>query len=103
MAYYARKEYSKAEIDLKQAISMDAMNVDAFYSLGMVLKAQGQKNEAVNAFGKVIEFLDKAGAGTPEKGSNPGKDILRRLALGHVNELTTGDWNLEKEIWQHTS
>ena len=28
-------------------------------------------------------------------------DMLRRLALGHVNEMTQGDWNLEKEIWKH--
>ena len=27
------------------------------------------------------------------------REMLRRLTLGHINELTTGDWNLEDEIW----
>jgi hypothetical protein len=29
--------------------------------------------------------------------------ILRRLALGHVNEMTSGNWNLEAEIWQRVA
>jgi hypothetical protein len=26
--------------------------------------------------------------------------VMHRLLLGHVNQLKTGDWNLEKEIWK---
>jgi tetratricopeptide (TPR) repeat protein len=96
MAFYARKQYSPAEGDLKKAISMDNNNLDSYYSLGMVLKACDRKEEATAAFRKVLDLI----AVNPE--SHTAKsDMLRRLALGHVNEMSQGDWNLEKEIWKH--
>ena len=95
-AYYARKLYDLAVGDFKQAIALDDNMVDAHYSLGMVLKAIGRKEEAVAAFQKVVDLV------TPEVGSGKvSADMLRKLALGHKNELTQGDWNLEKEIWKH--
>jgi len=97
MAYYARKDYSAAEADLKKALQLDNNHVDAYYSLGMVLKAAGKNEEAVAAFNQVINLIATLG------GENATKyDMLRKLALGHVNEITQGDWNLEKEIWKHT-
>jgi len=94
-AYYARKQYGLAVNDFKSAISMDGSMVDAYYGLGMVLKASENKGEAIAAFNKVVDLVANS--------TNKGKvaaDMLRRLALGHVNELTEGDWNLEKEIWK---
>jgi len=97
MAYYARKDYNAAEADLNKAIQLDNNHLDAYYSLGMVLKAVGKKEEAVAAFNQVIHLVSTLG------GENATKsDMLRKLALGHVNEITHGDWNLEKEIWKHT-
>jgi hypothetical protein len=62
----------------------------------MVLKACDRKEEATAAFRKVLDLI----AVNPE--SHTAKsDMLRRLALGHVNEMSQGDWNLEKEIWKH--
>ncbi len=95
MAYYARKQYQEAEKDLNKATALDTSNIDAFYSLGMVLKAQNKKNEAVAAFTQVINLIHARSDSKQVK-----YDMLRRLALGHVNELTQGDWNLEKEIWK---
>lgn len=95
MAYYARKQYKEAESDLRKAVSMDGNSVDSYYSLGMVLKAMNQKDEAVAAFRQAINLITS----NTEVGSTK-KDMLRRLALGHINELTQGDWNLEKEIWK---
>ena len=96
MAFYARKQYDAAEGDLRKAISMDSNHVDSHYSLGMVLKACDRKEEAIIAFNQVLELM----AANP--GSNTAKkDMLRRLALGHINEMAQGDWNLEKEIWKH--
>lgn len=96
-AYYARKHYESAVADFKRAIELDENMVDAHYSLGMVLKAIGRKEEAAAAFQKVVDLV------TPTiGGGNVSSDMLRRLALGHMNELTQGDWNLEKEIWKHT-
>lgn len=95
-AYYARKQFDAAVEDFKQAIALDDNMVDAHYSLGMVLKAIGRKEEAVAAFQKVVALV------TPDVGSGKvSADMLRKLALGHMNELTQGDWNLEKEIWKH--
>lgn len=97
MAYYARKQFTEAEADLKKAISMDGNNIDSFYSLGMVLKAMNRKEDAVAAFGQVLNLISARSDVHTTK-----YDMLRRLALGHVNEMTQGDWNLEKEIWKHT-
>jgi tetratricopeptide (TPR) repeat protein len=96
MAYYARKQYAQAEVDLKKAISLDSNHLDSYYSLGMVYKATDRKEEAVDAFTHVIDLIQ----------ANPGvettkNDMLRKLALGHMNEINQGDWNLEKEIWKH--
>jgi tetratricopeptide (TPR) repeat protein len=96
MAYYARKDFNAAEADLKKAISIDANHLDSYYSLGMVLKAADRKDDAVEAFNMVINLISNI------PGSNTVKfDMLRKLALGHINEITQGDWNLEKEIWKH--
>jgi tetratricopeptide (TPR) repeat protein len=96
MAYYARKQYEEAEVDLKKAVSMDGNNIDSFYSLGMVLKAVNRKEDAVAAFKQALNLINAIPDSKTTK-----YDMLRRLALGHVNEMTQGDWNLEKEIWKH--
>lgn len=94
-AYYARKQYAPAVNDFKTAISLDGNLVDAYYGLGMVFKASDEKEEAIVAFKKVIDLVENK---TGEE--KVTADMLRRLALGHVNKLTVGDWNLEKEIWR---
>lgn len=96
MAYYARKQFKEAEADLQKAVSMNGSNIDSYYSLGMVLKALKKNNEAVAAFNQAISLILARPDATAVK-----FNMLRRLALGHVNELTQGDWNLEKEIWKH--
>ena len=98
MAFYARKQYTAAEADLKQAISMDNESIDSYYILGMVLKALNRKDEAIEAFNKVINLLREHPPSDATK-----FDMLRRLALGHINEISHGDWDLEKEIWKHVA
>ncbi len=95
MAHYARKQYEQAETDLKHATMVDASLIDAFYGLGMVLKAAGRKEDAVAAFRRVLDLLQSSEIADANR-----KELLRRLALGHINELTQGDWNLGDEIWQ---
>ncbi len=95
MAYYARKLYKEAEVDLIKASQLDRNNIDAFYSLGMVLKAENKKDEAIAAFTQVINLI----RARPDA-SQVKFGMIRRLALGHINELNLGDWNLEKEIWK---
>jgi tetratricopeptide (TPR) repeat protein len=95
MAYYARKQYIAGEADFKKAISLDENNIDSFYGLGMLLKALNRKDEAVEAFIHVLNLLR-----VRDDSDKIKNDMLRRLARGHINAITQGDWNLEKEIWQ---
>lgn len=94
-AYYARKKFDLAEKDLQTSIAMNGEMVDAYYVLGMVLKAAARGQEAVQAFETVLDLLGKGLV----KNSNRVA-MLRRLSKGHINEIQTGDWDLEKEIWQ---
>ena len=94
-AYYGVKHYDEAIEDFKKASDLDPNAVDAIYGQGMSLKASGKKDEAILVFKKAIALLD--GGVVPDKSR---ARILRRLALGHVNEMTSGNWNLEAEIWQ---
>ena len=94
MANYARKQFESAEADLRKASILDNSNIDTFYCLGMVYKAMDRKNEAVEAFEQVLNLIR-----TDDEVDKTKKDMLRRLARGHINEITLGDWNLEKEIW----
>jgi tetratricopeptide (TPR) repeat protein len=94
-AYHARGMNDLAEADFRRALSIDSDDVDANYVLGLVLKAQGRKEEAIPSFQKAVSLIE---AGKLE--NKDRSEMLRRLALGHINELTVGDWNLEKEIWQ---
>ncbi len=95
MAYYARRMFPKASNDIQQAVQIDSQSVDAWYALGLISKASGDKGQAEQAFRKVIDLLDN----TPQENLVTAH-MLRRLALGEINFLTKGDWDLEKEIWQ---
>ncbi|HLE14293.1 MAG TPA: hypothetical protein VI776_06060 [Anaerolineales bacterium] len=94
-AFHSRDLDDQAEADFRRAISIDPEDVDATYVLGLVLKAQGRKDEAIVSFQKAVDLIQ---AGKVE--NRDRREMLRRLALGHINEIKDGDWNLEKEIWQ---
>ncbi len=94
-AFYARSRFPEAEADFKKAISLDPKAIDAMYALGMTYKAENQVSESIKTFREVIDLIKAGAVENRTRG-----DMLRRLALGHINELTEGDWNLEKEIWQ---
>ncbi len=95
-AFYGIKKFSEASEDFKKALDLDPNAVDAIYALGMSLKASGEKDAAASAFKNAIAMIDQGAVSDKSRAR-----ILRRLALGHFNEITSGDWNLEKEIWQH--
>ena len=95
MAYYARKEYSNAEKDMLKAISLDRNYIDPHYGLGMIRKAQKNNEEAIQAFQHTLDLLEQK-----EGEQNPTIDMLKRLAKGHINEISQGDWDLEEEVWK---
>ncbi len=94
-AFYARSLFPEAEDDFRKAIELDSEAVDAVYALGMALKAHGRHEESIQAFKQVLSLLN-AGA----VADRVRADMLRRLAIGHINFITKGDWHLEREIWQ---
>ena len=93
-AHHARGSQNQAESDFRRAISYSPESVDANYALGLVMKSQGNKEGAVELFNKAMELIKQ---GIIEDYSQ--SEMMRRLTLGHINELTTGDWNLEDQIW----
>lgn len=93
-AYHARKQEDFAEADFRRALAIDPRSVDASYGLGLILKAQGRKDEAINAFRKTLELIADGAVEDRIRA-----EMLRRLSLGHINELSIGDWNLEEMVW----
>jgi hypothetical protein len=71
--------------------------VDANYALGLIMKSEGNTQDAVEQFEKTMDLIMQ---GKIEGHSK--SEMMRRLTLAHINELKTGDWNLEKEIWHQS-
>ncbi len=92
-AFYASKDHQKAEADLRESLRLDPNDLDTHYALGLVLKASDQKIPAVEAFRKVVELASYQADPVRAR-------MVRRLALGHIHDIETGEWNLEKETWQ---
>jgi tetratricopeptide (TPR) repeat protein len=95
LQHAGEKLHSSAEESFRRAISLSPNMVDAHYALGLALKAQGRRAEAIQSFEKVVSLLS---AGVLE--DHVRATMLRRLALGHTNQLKIGDWALEAEIWK---
>lgn len=93
-AYHARGDQDKAEADFRRAVSFSPGSVDANYAMGLVMKSQNKQSEAVEYFEKAMDLIEQG------KIEDEGKStMMRRLTLAHINELKTGDWNLEDQIW----
>lgn len=96
-AYHSRDFEEKAEADFRKVLDLDSESIDGNYVLGLILKAQRRNQEAVKYFKRTYELLE---AGALE--DKPARsEMIRRLSLAHINDLTEGDWKLEEEIWQH--
>jgi len=90
---YAQHDLAKAESSFQEALRLDPDCIDAIFGLGLTLKAAGQKEAAVGWFRKaaeVAEYIENRVRGR----------MIHRLAVGHIHDIETGDWNLEKETWQ---
>lgn len=93
--HHSNKQDDAAEVSFRRAIQMSPGLFDAYFGLGLVLKAQGRKQEAIEAFNKVLELLE-----VEISSDQAQRHMMRRLTLGHINMINSGDWNLEKEIWK---
>jgi tetratricopeptide (TPR) repeat protein len=93
--FYSHQNYEKAVSDFRRVLKKNNNEVDAWYGLGLSLKFAGSSTEAVDAFNKVLGLIK-----TME--DKQRKNVLERLAKGQVNQIQTGDWDLEKEVWKRS-
>jgi len=91
--YYAQKDYDKAIADFHHVLDQQPDHLDTWYGLGLTLKAAGSYNEATDAFSHVLGMLS-------DLEDKQRAHVLDRLAKGHINQMKTGDWDLEKEVWK---
>lgn len=91
--YYSLQKYEQAQADFRLILQKDGTNVDAWYALGLALKALGSSQPAVDAFTQIDKYINLV-----EDGQRA--TIISRLSHGQINQIKTGSWNLEKEIWK---
>ena len=93
-AFHSKGKQEQAESDFLQALALDAESIDALFALGLTKKAQDQREASLEYFRKAMNLIE-----TGKVEDENRTEMLRRLTLGHINELSEGDWNLENEIW----
>jgi tetratricopeptide (TPR) repeat protein len=91
--YYSHEKYERAEADINAVLQNEPDNVDAWYALGLVWKAIGNLQRAVEAFSKIDSVI-------AEIDEHQRATIISRLAHGQINQIQTGNWDLEKEVWK---
>lgn len=91
-AFYGSGRLDRAENAFQEARRLLPDDSEPAFGLGLTYKKEGKSAEAVEAFRAAAErtssLTDRARAA-----------ILRRLALGHINYLERGEWDLEREVW----
>jgi tetratricopeptide (TPR) repeat protein len=91
--YLSSHQLELAAQDFRHILETEAENIEALYGLGLTLKADGKKEPAVESFERILGLL-------PKIQDSQRASVLSRLVKGHINLMKTGDWNLEKEVWQ---
>ena len=94
--YYGARKYDAAVAVFKEALKLDAGSVDTLYGLGLSLKEAGVHGEAIPVFKKVMRLA-------PEKAPGARGLMLARLARGHINQIKTGEWNLDEDLRYESS
>jgi tetratricopeptide (TPR) repeat protein len=94
--YFSKNQYDLAAGDFRHALASEENNADGWYALGLALKGSGATSKAVEAFEHVLGLVGKLE-------DKQRANILTRLTHGQINQLKTGDWNLEKEVWKRVA
>lgn len=89
--YYGQRKYEEAGKAFHQALSLDRNLTDAHYGLGLTLKESGAGQEAVAEFEAVVKLA-------PQDQNAVRGQMLSRLARGHINRITNGDWSLDTDL-----
>jgi cytochrome c-type biogenesis protein CcmH/NrfG len=94
--YYGARQYDAAIAAFKEALQLDAGSVDTLYGLGLSLKEAGVHGEAIPVFKKVMRLA-------PERAPGARGMMLARLARGHINQIKTGEWDLDEDLRYESS
>jgi Flp pilus assembly protein TadD len=94
-ALYAAGRYPQAAEAAREGGAVAKADPEPSYLLGMALKANGEKVMAATAFHAAAALL-------PWLQDTVRAAMLRRLAVGQVNWLERGKWDLEPETWVRT-
>jgi tetratricopeptide (TPR) repeat protein len=92
---HAGGEDDAAEESFRKALTVDSNSIEALYGLALTLKSQGRRKDTVQVFEQIVSLLDNR-----HDQDLVRSNMLRRLAKAHIQQIQSGDWNLEKEIWQ---
>ena len=57
--YFSHKKFDLAADDFNRVVGMDASDIEAWYGLGLTLKGEGAKDQAVDAFEHVMRSVGK--------------------------------------------
>jgi len=90
-SHCSNKEYFRAEADFQKVLAQMPDDPDTIYALAMTQQANGQKQESIQNFEKVIQIIQD-----PSFPDHVRAIMLTRLARGHINRMKTGDWGLDK-------
>jgi tetratricopeptide (TPR) repeat protein len=89
--YYGQRQYAEAIQAFNEALRLDRNYIDAHYGLGMALKESGAGRDAVPSFETVVHLA-------PQLENQVRGQMLVRLAHGHINQISSGDWDLDQEM-----
>ncbi|MDA1329604.1 MAG: tetratricopeptide repeat protein [Chloroflexi bacterium] len=79
-----------AETAFSEYLERDPENVHAVYGLAQVMMEQGRDKDAAKQFKQAIKLIDSGVLGDDELRAG----LLRRQALGHIERMKTGSWDL---------
>ena len=88
--YYGQKQFDEAVQAFNAALALDNSYIDAHYGLGLTLKENKQGPAAIPEFETVIKL-------TSQIENSERAMMLARLARGHINQIKSGNWHLEKD------
>jgi Tfp pilus assembly protein PilF len=91
---YGQNQFADAIRELQEAVRLDGQLFDAHYGLGLAHKAAGAKADAIAAFKAAYDLAARME-------DRVRGQMLQHLLHGHINQLTTGDWGLDKELRLH--
>ncbi len=91
--FYSHQKFEQAVADFQKVLEREPANIEAWYSLGLVLRVMGKGSQAIDAFTRVDQAIG-------EIEDRQKAMIIQRLTHGQLNLIRTGNWNMENEIWK---